>query len=262
MLKDKSLHAQQITFESAITRIEVDLFTSNIWITQKDKEDSILFFKISANHGFKKEKLNFVQKGKDFILNSVHNDFLILTKIIDPGNPEDNEIIIIDTKSEKKVKIVKGYRFLGFKDYSTCEIEKSGFETTHREAIDLSEFRRNSISKSTNLLHPQLIFPSQELFDSIEKYLNNMVNLELIAPIEILEYNPYVYLCVHFEEEGSMCKRLLILNKEGELIFNSKLYDKLEKRIADSFFVSGNFLIFVSQFNVLNILNIKSDNAN
>lgn len=262
MLKDKSIHVEQITFESAITRIEIDLFTSNIWITQNDKEDSILFFKISANGGIKKERLNFVQKGKDFILNSVHNDFLILSKIIDPGNPEENEFIIFDAKSEKKVKIIKGYRFLGFINECTCQMEKSGFETIHREAIDLSEFRQDSIPKSANLLQAQLIFPKQELFESIEKFLINKVKLELIAPIEILEYNPYVFLCVHFEEEGSMCKRLLILNKEGELIFNSKLYDKLQKRIADSFFVSGNFLIFVSQFNVLNILNIKSDNAN
>ncbi len=259
---NKSLALHHITFEYAITRIEVDLFTSNIWITQNDKEDSIHFFKISLDGRFKKEKLNFVYDRKDFVLNSVSNDVLILSKIIDPGKPEDNEFIIIDAETQEKIKALKGYRFVGFIDDRTCQMEKSQFESIQREVIDLSEFRKKSNTETSNLLQAQLIFPKQELFDSIKAHLKNKVKLDAIAPIEILEYNPYVILCVHFEEGDAMCKRLLILNKEGEIVLNSTLYEKLQKRMADSFFVSGNFLIFVSQFKVLNILNINPENAN
>ncbi len=261
MLQDKSIKPHQITFESAITRIEVDLYSANLWITHNDKEDSIHFSKISMENDPNREKLNLSFSEENFVLNSVYNDFIIMSKVSDPGKPDDQAFHIIDAKQEVILESYTGWRFSGFINDTTLQMEKPGFEKMKTENVDLYKFRTGEKEIKLELIQPALYMPKNELFDSIKDFLEDELKASIIAPIEMLEYNQNIFICVHNEEAGSISKSLIIINKEREVVFKTKLYEKLQKRVPDSFFVSGNFLIFVSQFNILNLLNIKSHNA-
>lgn len=261
MLKDKSISPHQIIFDSAITRIEVDTYTSYLWITHNDEEDSIHFSKISLENKPNQKKLDFIFKKEHFVLNSVWNDFIIMSKINDPGKPEENEFCIIDAESQDIVEYYKGYRFTGFINEFTLQMEKPGFEMVKLEEVDLSKYRNESAKEKTKILQPQLFLPKNELFDSVKSFMSDELQAEIIAPVEMLEYNQNIFASVHRREEDSFTKLLVIINNEGKIIFQAKLYEKLQKRVPDSFFVSGKFLIFVSRFNILNLLNIDSHNA-
>ncbi len=260
MLEDKAIQTYQIKFPFSIERIEVDVYKGNLWIKLKDDLKTAILHSIDINE-LRVNTIELNVKSYNFVLSAVHNDFMVFSKITDPAQIRDYEFLVYDLESKSLIKRISDRRFGGFSDSLSITAISTKFEEIHEEKVVLSSFRTskdNENQKKESIKQPLAVMRGDERFEILEHLLKIDFSGEISGAVEILEHNQRIIICVHLKNEEDLIKKILILDQDFKLVYNEDIYTSINRRIADSFFVYANFVIFVSEFSTLNVLSLSN----
>lgn len=250
----------QIKFEGAITRIEADIFRYNLVVEYRSPNDNKSYGKIDLNEGFSHTHIKPAFDPSGYHFAALGNGFMIFSRLADPTRQEEQEIVVYDIDSEKAICIIKGRRFSGFQSAESIEVMHLGFESIKNEIVPLDANRTQPESgiETANFQFPNLLHRTETKYTELKAMLTGYLDADVVFDIEILECNENLILGVHTKQGDILEKNLLILDEPSGLKKKIILYAKLSKRTTDTFFVYGNFLIFVSEYDRLHFLDTNS----
>jgi hypothetical protein len=225
-------------------------------IENRSSGDNKSYQMLELSNGMKRINLVIPIDHSKYHFLGLANAFMIFTKIADPTNQKDQEILVYDIESGKVVKQIKGRNFSGFKSSHEFEVIHLGFENVRKEKVSLEEFRQTSelMNEDFQIEFPYLLHKSDDQYHPMKELIDASIQGELVSEFELLECNEKLLAGVHIKVGTCLEKSILILDEEGVLVKKIDFYSKLDKRTTDTFFVYGNFLIFVSEYQRLHLL--------
>lgn len=135
------------------------------------------------------------------------------------------------------------------KEYVIYHLDKSALLPPLRESESLPEPLKIILSnieqaKNKHLNLPFLYIKDSSYFNTVSNFLRQRLNILAVEGIEYLETNQWI-LISYYEQEDQLTNRFIILDRQGQLVFEDTLAKNLTGLGTSTFMVSHNKLIFV-----------------
>ena len=251
MLSDISMNEKIIKFNSEIQSIQIDQYLNEIWIKETDNN----YYSIIQLNDLKVKKLE-IRGLEKFNLFEVNNGLAAFKKVHDPSKIYEAGFKIYSIWNKEFIKEKEGFRFINFNSYNTYEFSRQQFESIEyfSENLDVPELS-NQLSNQKTITKPDIIHKGQDFYLNVIKHFASLLKGEIIGAIEYAESSNLIFFSFHTRQNETLDKYLLALNEKKEIAFKKLCNQKIDKLIPETFFLYGKFLIFVSSFNTLHIIN-------
>ncbi|MGL1885089.1 MAG: hypothetical protein OCD76_01145 [Reichenbachiella sp.] len=195
----------------------------------------------------------------NLVLKGFTDDYLLIVSFTDQNNPDVVDIFQFDWKQTEPTFFRMASQI---KDSGTnwIEVPHRNFEgktevidLTTGNPLDEKPVHQNKISK---VLFPDAYTKFSQYFEMFEKLLGHS-SIIPIKQCEYLKVKENLILTYYVEQsEGLMENILVILDNKGGILEKISLDDHLKGIGKGTFFVSYNKLIFVTQKNTLNVVEL------
>jgi hypothetical protein len=264
------------------------MYFNNTWITVGETRDLYTreAYLYSLNFENKEVYLKDFQLDEKwwFSIEGVTDDFIIISRFINPENPDPKGIYFYDIRSGKFIwkneelillfaenEFTYGMKQL-FESRIIYKLSSStgGIIDEYREEAQmydiLAEKSVHDEKQYEGYLYPEIFTPGDE-DDVIKTYLPEDVNsLKLEGPIEYIQYNNYLIYNYH-EKKGIDLKNIerqilsnminIIDLDKNKAVFRKALNKETSSYVPDSFFIKDNFLFFIREKKELTSINLN-----
>lgn len=254
MLSDKSINEEIIKFKSPIQNILVDQYRNDFWVVELSKNRTFIRIRlkdlqISEHKILIEESYNLVE---------VNNGLIAFKKSHDPSKIEMAGFKIYSVLENEFIRDYEGYRFLNFNGMDSINFSKQHFDKVEylTDSLELPESAKINQNQS-KVMSPEPIHKGQDFYNSISEFFEPKLEGKIFGPIDFLEALEHLFFSFHIKQNNTMVKYLLVLDNKKEIIKITKCNENLKKLIPESFFLYSNFLIFVSTFDTLHIIDFN-----
>jgi hypothetical protein len=174
---------------------------------------------------------------------------LLFHTFINKGNPDHKNLIAYDIFGQKIRWEVEEFSFF---DWSASEIQ--GYSTKDeltQATIDMESgvvtekpWVNKSLVEQEGPIKPVLYPEGVSHFETIKKFIQQKVQLNISKAVEYLEYEELIITSFYVEEEG-LANYLFVLDKSGEVVLKEKLGENLQGLGVDTFFILSGCLFLV-----------------
>ncbi len=251
-------------------------FNGLIWKTVPDIERNLLALEVRNNENHKTGFYVINLNSNEFLLKDwvfsetwwvsllALSDTRIYMRLFpDEQDPSNGEIQAFDIINKTILWTIDGlvpvefghHEILAFigegENRRFCAVNPLTGQVTYPEQ---AEARENSASRKTNdnrdLYYPVHYAEDDDNFRMIGKFLEKL-GIKPSLAVDYLEFREYIIISYCQRENNDMESFLLLLDREGSVIFNKNTGSGLPGAGKDTFFVMNNGLIFASNKNNL-----------
>lgn len=250
-----------------------DLFTKEAYLYSLDYVNKEVYFK----------NLQLDEKWW-FLIEGVTDDYIVISRFINPENPEPVGIYFHDIKSgnliwknEELMLLFAANEFTyGYKQLFESRIlyklssAKGEIIEEYREEAQmydvLAEKSEHDEKQYEGYLYPE-IYMQGDNEDVIKTYLPDDVNsIKIEGPIEYIQYNNYLIYNYHEKKgidlkniERQVLSNLLYIIDMGKnkMVYNEVLNKETSSYVPDSFFIKDSYLFFIREKKELTSINLN-----
>lgn len=249
MQSDNSKIHTQFDFDFRIVKIVPDQFEKVLYLLFRNETQHIIK-KVSLSESPEiSDSIEIdIDEASDLTAAFAHN--LVISKITDPSDLKNQEFFILNFDTKHVLNVFKSSRFEEFSE------GKVYFRNSSQSRLSENISTIVSPNDAYLILNSNRIKEDEGLHQEIKQYFKSNLNIEVKAPIEYLEYNSTLIFGVQCGVE-QVESRIILIDEHKRIIENWLIDSKVEKLPAETFFVYGNFLIFVSDNSRLNFYQLS-----
>jgi len=248
----------------AIPRIKFSHhFQGTIWNTLALPKSEILIVEVRDDQNFQVQfsALNF--RDSKFLwegiklkerwwigLTAANENTVLFHTYVNQGNPDHKNLIAYDIFRRNVRWEIEEFSFF---DWDDTEIW--GYRTQNeltQATIDIERgtllekawtAKRSEVSVDSN--RPVQYVEGMPHFETVKMFIQQKTTYQPIRGAEYLEWKDWIMVSLYTEEESSLANYLLVFSREGEVLLEVKLGEKLTALGTDTFFMLSGCLFLV-----------------
>lgn len=183
-------------------------------------------------------------------LTAANSQTLLLHTFVNKGNPDHKNLIACDIFS----KVIR-WEVGEFSFYDWNEQTIFGYRTKeditpaqiHIESGEVRETQWEFIEEKSevNSLRPVQFLEGTQHFETIQRFAFQKLNKTILKGVEYIEFDNWIVVSIYIQESEGLANYLIVITKEGEIVLEEKLGEKLEGLGVDTFFILSGCLFFV-----------------
>jgi hypothetical protein len=241
--------------DANILQVRPDLFSDNLWVIKGDlSSQKVIALKIPE--GKLSECAEIAEIPVGLMLKEVLSGVLIFSELKDPASSDSNRIYCIDSATGNVIYDERGWYFDRTIDRSNFIVKRPLKDSIESKTLELDDLPFLS-TFSSDLMSPNIINASNMMHKDI-LVLFETISENIKGAIEILENRNLILASFHTMVGKKMFKLLAVINEKGQLVQKFEIATELEKYLDESFFVWGNFMIFVQEKKKLRFINLDT----
>jgi hypothetical protein len=202
-------------------------------------------------------------------LEEAKNGYVILHGYKDIQNPEHMGVFVFDGKTGTSIWENSTYTFVSLNENQLLAYDPSSSEKVFKrfsiadgkelETLSETEFGvvSDDIKKQVTVIQNPLHYTIENMyFDKIAKFVEAYSGLQPETALDYLEYKNKIIVSFYSKVGEKMVNYLLVVNEEGEILYNESIGSELNGIGLDSFFLFKELLIFVKNKKELVILGV------
>jgi hypothetical protein len=238
-------------------------FPGTIWATLAVPDKDILIIEVRDDVKFQVQFSAIDFRANEFLwkeialkeswwigLTAANNSTVLLHTYINKGNPDHKNLIALDIFSGSVRWEIEEFSFFDWGDGEIAghltrdELVQATIEIntgTLKEKI----WEVKTIPENTEPIKPVRYFEGTPNFETVKKFMESRTNYHPTKGIEYLEWKDWIIVSLYTDEGGSLANYLLVLDKNGEVLLEVKLGEKLPGLGTDTFFMLSGCLFLI-----------------
>lgn len=259
MSTDYTFDHLEMQIQGGIKYILPDITGSLMAIQYVQEDSNVLgFYLIDLDSNDIVEELEITNDLDNLVIKSFSKDHLLTIRFSDQNNPDVVDLYNFQWNSSDPTFAKLGSQIKDSQN-DWIEIPHPHFQGKTiildlKTGAPLSE-KPQKQDLNEGIYYPTAYTKYSQYFEMLEKLLLHN-NITLVKQCEYLKLEQNIILSYYTEEEGELCNYLSIVNNQGMIIESHVLAKNLKGIGKDTFFVSRNKLIFVSNKTDLNVITL------
>jgi hypothetical protein len=238
-------------------------FPGTIWATLAVPEKDILIIEVRDDIKFEVQFSAFDFRNNQFLwegitlkeswwigLTAANDSTVLLHTYTNKGNPDHKNLIALNILTGTVRWEIEEFSFF---DWDDSEIvghltqDELVRATINIKSGELNEkpWMAKTIAERTEPIRPVRYFEGTQHFETVKKFMESRTNYHPTKGIEYLEWKDWIMISLYTDEEGSLANYLLALDKDGEVLLEVKLGEKLPGLGTDTFFMLSGCLFLI-----------------
>ena len=183
-------------------------------------------------------------------LTAANENTVLLHTFVNKGNPDHKNLLALDIFSGNVRWEIEEFSFF---DWDNSEIVG---HLTRDEIIQASiniktgalmekVWSAKSTHEESDIVRPIQYFEGTTYFETVIEFIERKTDYRPIKGIEYLEWKDWIMVSLYIEEAGKLANYLLALGKDGEVLLEVKLAEKLPGLGTDTFFMLSGCLFLI-----------------
>ena len=247
------------------------LFPGTIWTTQSVPKSDILIIEVRDDKNFQVQfsALDFgnnkflweglILKEKWWIgLTAANENTMLFHTYVNKGNPDHKNLLALNI-FDKNIR----WEIEEFSFFDWDETEIWGYRTKDeliQATVDIKsgivtqrDWTAKLLPDKVAVSRPIQYFEGMSYFETVKKFVQQKTVFQPTKGVEYLEWNEWVLISFYVEDAGSLANYLLVTSKEGEVVLEVKLGEKLTGLGTDTFFMLSGCLFLVKNKSELEV---------
>jgi hypothetical protein len=238
-------------------------FSGTIWKMIAAPEQNLLFLEVRIGDIFQVEFSALDYKANRFVwkdwrmkeswwigLTAANNQTLLLHTFVNKGNPDHKNLIACDIFNQVVRWEVDEFSFYDWDEQTIYGYSTKGDITPAQIQLESGEVIENpweSIQEKPemNSFSPVQFLEGTQHFETVQRFIQQRLNKAISKGVEYVEFDNWIVVSVYIQESEDLANYLIVMTKEGEIVLEEKLGEKLEGLGVDTFFILSGCLFFV-----------------
>ena len=110
----------------------------------------------------------------------------------------------------------------------------------------------NVMQAPSESIFPVVYHQGTEAFEQVQRFMTRR-GIEIAESVEYLEREGYIFVTYYLKKNKQLRRFVYVMDKEGQVLMDRQLDEKMEGVVFQSFFTYQNLLIFVENRNELHV---------
>jgi len=183
-------------------------------------------------------------------LTAANENTVLFHTYVTKGNPDHKNLIALDIFNGNVRWEIAEFSFFDWDDseiigYVTRDELIQAKINIKSGSLTEAVWSAKAIEVEPELIRPIRYFEGTPHFDTVKEFIQKRTDYQPTKGIEYLEWKDWIMVSFYIEEGGNLANYLLALGKEGEVLLEVKLGEKLPGLGTDTFFMLSGCLFLI-----------------
>jgi hypothetical protein len=180
----------------------------------------------------------------------VKKHVLLLQKYVTKGNPDKKSIMAFDMEAKHFRWEVNNFSFSHWDGVTVWgsltqgESEPAVIDVASG-AVTQTEWKMEREHEHERQYLPVQYVEGAEHFETIKKFIQKQIRQTTVMGVEYLEFGGFIIISAYFSENDGLANYLIVFNRDGDVVLNQKLGERLSGLGVGTFFIFSGCLFFV-----------------
>ena len=183
-------------------------------------------------------------------LTAANENTVLFHTYVNKGNPDHKNLLAIDIFDGNFRWEVEEFSFFDWDDSEIVghltrdELVQATINIKSGGLVEKVWSTKSTVEKS-DLVRPVRYFEGTTYFETVKEFIQKRTDYQPTKAVEYLEWKDWIMVSLYIEKDGSLANYLLALGKDGEVLLEVKLGEKLTGLGTDTFFMLSGCLFLI-----------------